>query len=221
LKRLQVTIGGASLACVLAGAGMLVAQQPAGSSAPVGPSQGTRIRGNSRPTDPNVPTIVSTNLPGHPSPPQPQQQQGLEYFDGTWNFSWVGRESPLTVGPRTGTATFTRIGESNFMSLQVEGKVDGGSAFKETGVVAWSPEKKVLVVHEKTATNAELLTLGDWSSPLGIRFDTQPLLIQGKMVRLHRSYAILSATSFSVKEELSTNDGPFVRLGVGSFTKVK
>jgi len=107
------------------------------------------------------------------------------------------------------------------MSLQVEGKVDGGSAFKETGVVAWSPEKKVLVVHEKTATNAELLTLGDWSSPLGIRFDTQPLLIQGKMVRLHRSYAILSATSFSVKEELSTNDGPFVRLGVGSFTKVK
>jgi len=107
------------------------------------------------------------------------------------------------------------------MNLQVAGNVDGGGAFKENGIVAWSPDKKLLVVHEKTAANAELLSLGDWSSPLGIRFDTEPVLVQGKTIKLRRSYAILSATSFSVKEELSTGDGPFVRLGVGSFTKSK
>lgn len=219
MTRFQLTIGGASLACILAGAAVLIAQQPPGSSAPAAPNQAPRFSGNARPTDPTVPTTVSTNLPGHPSPPQPQQQQGLEYFEGTWNFSWVGRESPITAGPRTGTANFTRIGQSNFMSLQVEGKVDGGGAFKENGVVAWSPDKKLLVVHEKTATNAELLSLGDWSSPLSIRFDTEPLRVQGKTIKLRRSYSILSASSFSVKEELSTDDGPFVRLGVGNFTK--
>ncbi|HYL38849.1 MAG TPA: hypothetical protein VEV17_23225 [Bryobacteraceae bacterium] len=109
------------------------------------------------------------------------------------------------------------------MNLQIEGKVDGkvdgGAAYKEGGVVAWNPDKKILVVHEKTATNADLLSLGDWSSPLGIRFDTQPLQVQGRTVKLRRSYAILSATSFTVTEQISTDDGPFLRLGVGSFIK--
>jgi hypothetical protein len=201
---------------------MLIAQQPPPSAAPA--EQGREkaiVRGNNRPTDPTVPTTVSTNLPGHPSPPQPRQQQGLEYFEGIWNFSWVGRESPITAGPRSGTATFNRIGQSNFMNLTVEGNVDGGGPFKESGVVGWSPDQKVLIVHEKTATNTDLLSVGDWSSPLGIRFDTQPLQLEGQTIKLRRSYAIVSATSFTVKEELSTDDGPFVRLGVGSFTKVK
>ncbi len=166
-----------------------------------------------------MPTTVSTNLPGHPSPPQPQQQQGLEYLEGTWAFSWDGRESPITAGPRAGTATFTRIGQSNFINLQVEGQVDGGRAFKESGVVAWSPETKMLVVHEKTATNAEMLSVGNWSSPLSILFDVQPLSVEGKLLRLRRSWAIISATSFTVTEELSTDGGPFIRLGIGSFAK--
>jgi hypothetical protein len=220
LRRFFQTIGSGCAIAVLVGSTASNAQQVPGATTPA-PSQQPRVRGQPAPTDPKVPTTVSTNLPGHPSPPQPQQQQGLEYFEGTWNFSWVGRESPITAGPRTGTATFTRIGQSNFMNLRVEGKVDGGGAFKENGIVAWSPDKKLLIVHEKTATNAELLSLGDWSSPLGIRFDTQPLIVQGKTIKLRRSYAILSATSFSVKEELSTDDGPFARLGVGNFTKLK
>ena len=215
-------MGCASAATILFGAAVLIAQQPPSSSTPATQGrEGAVIRGNSRPTDPTVPTTVSTNLPGHPSPPQPRQQQGLEYFDGTWTFSWVGRESLITAGPRSGTATFTRIGESNFMKFAMEGKVDGGGTFRESGVVAWSPDKKLLVFQEKTAANAEMLSVGDWSSPLGIRFDTEPVVVQGKTVKLRRSYAIVSATSFSIKEELSTDEGPFVRLGVGNFTKVK
>jgi hypothetical protein len=166
-----------------------------------------------------VPTTVTTNLPGHPSPPQPQQQQGLEYFGGTWAFSWVGRESPITIGPRSGTATFTRIGQGNFMNAQFEGKIEGAGAFKESAILAWQPEKKILVIEEKTPGNVDMLSVGDWSSPIGIRFDSQPLRVQGKLVKLRRSYAIVSGTSFTVTEEVSTDDGPFVRLGVGSFTK--
>ena len=215
-------LGATCAMIVFVGSATSKAQQTPGAQTPSPtPTQQPRIRGERLPSDPNVPTTVSTNLPGHPSPPQPQQQQGLAYLEGSWTFSWEGRESPITGGPRTGTATFTRIGESNFLDLHVEGKVDGGGAFKESGVVHWSPNQKVLVVHEKTATNAEMLSVGDWSSPIGIRFDTQPLRVQGKLLKLRRSYAIISATSFRVTEDLSTDDGPYVRLGVGSFTKMK
>ena len=220
LHRFFQTIGFAWTISVLVWASDVSAQQPPPPPTPA-PSQTPRVRGQSTPADPKVPTTVSTNLPGHPSPPQPQQQQSLEYFEGSWTFSWDGRESLITAGPRTGTVTFSRIGQSNFLNLRTEGKVDGGSAYKESGVVHWSPDQKVLVIDEKTETNTEILSVGDWSSPIGIRFDVQPLRIGSKVLVLRRSYAIISATSFRVTEELSTDGGPFVRLGVGSFTKTK
>ena len=43
-------------------------------------------------------------------PPQPQQTQSPAYFVGTWRFSWTGRESPITPGPRSGIATFALNG---------------------------------------------------------------------------------------------------------------
>jgi len=219
LNRVSETIGRAFAAVLLLGSAASSAPQAPPAAVTPAPAQQVQIRGQNRPTDPKVPTTVSTNLPGHPSPPQPQQQQGIEYLEGAWTFSWDGRESLITAGPRAGTAIFTRIGQSNFLNLQVEGQVDGGRAFKESGVVAWSPDTKVLVVHEKTVTNAEMLSVGNWSSPLGIRFDVQPLRVEGKLLRLRRSWAIISATSFTVTEELSTDGGSFVRLGIGSFAK--
>jgi hypothetical protein len=158
-------------------------------------------------------------LLGRPSPPQPQQRQGLEYFAGTWKFTWTGRESAITPGPRTGTVTFTRIGDSNFLEMRVEGSSEGSGAYKESGVLGWNDEKKLLAVRERLANGTDILSLGDWTSPIGIRFDTEPIRIQTQTLRLRRSYQILSAASFSVTEELSTNGGPFVRLGTGDFRK--
>lgn len=158
-------------------------------------------------------------LLGRPSPPQPQQRQGLEYFAGTWKFTWTGRESAITPGPRTGTVTFTRIGDSNFLEMRVDGSSEGGGAYKESGVLGWNDEKKLLAIRERIANGTDILSLGDWTSPIGIRFDTEPIRIQTQTLRLRRSYQILSAASFSVTEELSTNGGPFVRLGTGDFRK--
>src|SRR5918996_963869 len=64
------------------------------------------------------------------SPPQPQQAQGLDYFIGDWTFTWVGRESPITAGPREGTLTYARKGATG-MVLRAEGTIDGGAAFTE------------------------------------------------------------------------------------------
>ena len=41
----------------------------------------------------------------------------------------------------------------------------------------------------------------------------------GQMLRLRRTWNIVSAASFSVTNEMSIDGGPFVRLGTGDFKK--
>ena len=156
---------------------------------------------------------------GRPSPPQPQQRQGLDYFAGSWKFSWVGRESAITPGPRTGTVTFTRMSDANSLEMRVEGSSEAAGAYKESGVMTWNEEKKTLTMRERLASSAEVASVGDWSSPIGIHFECEPITVKGQTLKLRRNYQILSPTSYSVTEELSTNGGPFVRLGTGDFRK--
>ena len=156
---------------------------------------------------------------GRPSPPQPQQRQGLDYFTGSWKFSWIGRESAITPGPRTGTVTFTRASNPNSLEMRVEGSSEAAGPYKESGVVTWNEEKKMLTMREHLASGADLASVGDWSSPIGIHFECEPITVKGETLKLRRNYQILSPTSYSVTEELSTNGGPFVRLGTGDFRK--
>jgi len=194
----------------------LGAQQDAPATAPAGQASPASPAGQAgQPAQPQR----GRGLLGRPSPPQPQQQQGLDYFVGTWSFTWTGRESALTSGPRTGTTTFTRAGGSNFLELRTEGRSDGGGAYRESGVLGWNDARKTLAVEETLAGNVSMLSLGDWSSPISILFDSQPVQIQGHTLRLKRTYSILSGTSFRVTEELSIDGGPFSRLGVGDFQK--
>ena len=166
------------------------------------------------------PKPVTTNLGGNESPPQPQLPQSLDYFVGSWTYSWNGRESGLGGGPRMGTIKFSRSASGrNLLDVRTDGTVDGGCAYKETGTVAWSPESKVLTFRETLANGLALSSTGDWSSPIAIRVDGQPVRAGGQTLHLRRTINVVSATSFSVVDELSTDDGPFVRLGTGTFRK--
>jgi hypothetical protein len=156
---------------------------------------------------------------GRPSPPQPQQHQGLDYFAGSWKFSWIGRESAITPGPRTGTLTFARAGNPSSLDMQVEGSSEASGPYKESGVVTWDEAKKTLTTRERLASGVDVACVGDWSSPIGIHFECDPVTLKGQTLKLRRNYQILSPTSFSVTEELSTNGGAFVRLGTGDFRK--
>jgi hypothetical protein len=156
---------------------------------------------------------------GRPSPPQPQQRQGPDYLAGTWKFTWLGRESAVTPGPRRGTLTYTKGSDPTTLEMRVEGTSDASGAYKETGTARWDDTKKTLLVRERLAAGIEISGVGDWSSPIGIHIEFDPVSVQGQTLKLRRNYQILSATSFSVTEELSTNGGPFVRLGTGDFRK--
>jgi len=154
------------------------------------------------------------------SPPQPQQVQGVDYLAGTWRVTWTGRESPVTSGPRSGTVTFARRGSGSVLDLRVEGTVDSGAPFKETGTAEWDAAKKTLTLVERLATGVELRSIGDWSSPIGIRAESDPVKVGTETVKVRRLYNILSAESFMVTEEISVNGGPYQRLGNGRFQRV-
>jgi hypothetical protein len=157
--------------------------------------------------------------PGRVSPPQPLQTQGLEYFEGAWSFTWTGRESPVSPGPRSGVVTFTRAGAGGPITIAASGTSEAGGAYKESGSMAWDTGKKTLTVKEKLAGGLELTSTGDWSSPISIRFESAPVKAGGQTIRLRRTYGIVSAHSFTVAEELSTDGGPFVRSGGGVFSR--
>ena len=157
---------------------------------------------------------------GRGSPPQPQQKQGVEYLAGRWSFAWTGRESPVTAGPRKGTTVFTPGSSGNVLEIKTEGTVEDGSApFTESGTAAWDAANKTLTLKETLANGTTLNGTGDWSSPLAIRYESQPAQAGKQSIRIRRTYSILSAQSFSVAEEISFDGGPFQRLGNGLFQK--
>lgn len=153
------------------------------------------------------------------SPPQPQQTQGVEYFVGTWDFSWIGRESPVTAGPRTGTATFTRIPGSDFLNIQIEGKSETGAPFKETGAFAWHAGQRSVALRERLPNGTDILGVGEWATPLAIHVDVQPVRIGNATYRIRRTYNIGAAHAFDVVDELAVDGGPFQRLGKAEFTR--
>ena len=153
------------------------------------------------------------------TPPQPTPQQGVEYFVGSWTFTYTGRESPISSGPRHGTMTFSRKGAGNVLDVLTEGQIEGGSPFKETGTFAWSEAEKVMTITERLSNGTEVTTLGNWSSPITIRAESRAVPAGGQSVRIRRVYSILSAQSFTVAEEISIDGGAFQRLGTGQFSK--
>ena len=154
------------------------------------------------------------------SPPQPQQPQTDEYFVGAWTFTWIGRESPVSAGPRAGTLTYARKGTGAALELRAEGKADGGAAFTETGTAEWNAERKTMTWIERLSTGLEMRSVGDWSSPIGIRAESEPVKAGSQTIKVKRLYSILSPQSFMVTEEISVNGGPYQRLGNGRFLRV-
>jgi hypothetical protein len=150
---------------------------------------------------------------------QPQVEQRADYFVGRWTFEYLGGEfPPLSAGTRSGTATFTRTGTSNFLTGQIAGEI-GGSKYQEQMTIGFDPETKMLAVVERRADKIELVSVANWQSPLAISFTTSPVLSGGRTYQLRRVMQDFSDVSFDVTEEFSVDGGPFRRLGNARYTK--
>ena len=183
-----------------------LAQTPATQNAsPPAPTSGNATPGQSGPT----------GILGRKGPPQPS----LDYFVGTWGVVWGGRESALSPGPRSGTVTYTRLPNSNFLEIRGEGKVEGGGAYKEVGTIGWHEGQKIVALHEKSGMGVDVLSIGDWTSPISIRFESAPITIKNQTFLVRQIYSIVSPGSFTITEEQSTDGKTFTRIGVGLYGK--
>jgi hypothetical protein len=154
-----------------------------------------------------------------PTVPQPQQKQSARYFAGLWTFNWLARESALgPSGPVDGTITYTLDPDQKTLNCQTEAKSEAGTLHGSSRIT-FDESSKVLTWDERLSNGIEIKSVGDWSSPISIRFKVDPIKAGGHTLNLRRTISIISAFSYKVTEELSTDGGPYERLGQGLFTR--
>jgi len=152
---------------------------------------------------------------------QPRVEQRIDYFTGRWTFEYTGGEfPPLSSGGRGGTVTFARSGASNFVTGRVDGDVLG-KKYQETLSIGFDPSTRTVVYVERRQDGTELVSLGNWQSPLAIAFQTSPLQTGGKTYQLRRTISVISDSAFDVVEEFSVDGSAFRRLGNAHYTKDK
>ena len=152
--------------------------------------------------------------------PQPQVEQSIEYFLGTWAFEYTGGEfPPLSIGTRSGQLTVTRRRDSNWAEGTIVGDVFGDS-YTERVTIGFDSENQFLVFKETLSNDVELLSIADWQSPIGISFVTIPIEYDDHLYQLRRVMTITSEIAFQVTEEFSVDGGPFRRLGNADYQRV-
>ena len=152
--------------------------------------------------------------------PQPQVEQSIEYFLGTWAFEYTGGEfPPLSIGTRSGQLTVTRRRDSNWAEGTIVGDVFGDS-YTERVTIGFDSENQFLVFKETLSNDVELLSIADWQSPIGISFVIIPIEYDDHLYQLRRVMTITSEIAFQVTEEFSVDGGPFRRLGNADYQRV-
>jgi hypothetical protein len=157
--------------------------------------------------------------PQRPVIEQPQQKQSIDYFVGTWNYKYVGRESNIAPAPREGSITFTKNTDGKSVTGVGTGKHDAG-AYKDGMNIVFDEATKMLTVAETSAAGVKLNSTGDWSSPISIRFSYDVVTAKGQKLQLRRTLSVVAAHSFTITDELAEDGGPFVRLGNAVYSKV-
>jgi hypothetical protein len=153
------------------------------------------------------------------SPPQHQVERSIAYFVGRWRVEYVGGEfPPLGAGSRSGTVTLSRLGASNFVAGPFDGELLG-KPFNETQLIGFDPDTNALMMLERRPDRLELVSLGQWRSPLAMTFQTMPMQANGRTYQLRRVISVTSDVAFEVTEEFSVDGGAFRRLGNGHYTK--
>ncbi len=114
--------------------------------------------------------------------------------------------------------TYTLGPDQKTLQCQTEAKSETGN-LHGSARIAFDETARMLTYDERLPNGIEIKSVGDWSSPISIRFKVEPIKTGGHTLNLRRTVSIISAFSYKVTEELSTDGGPYERLGQGLFTK--
>ncbi len=152
--------------------------------------------------------------PPRTSVAQPQQKITLDYFVGEWNFQQKGRDSALGDGVREGVIVLKKNADGKSVSGIVVGT-------KETITINFDESTKAFVLNQQFTNGAVVNLKGEWTSPIAIRINSDAVKIKNETIKLRRTINIIAAHSFSLFDELSEGDSPFVRLGNAVFSKAE
>ncbi len=153
--------------------------------------------------------------------PQPQIEPRIGYFSGDWGFEYTGGEfPPLSIGTRTGTVSFTALPHGPFVQGLVTGEVFG-EPYEETWTIGFDADSQSVILNEQLSTGQQLVSLGDWTSPIAITFLTAPVEADGHVYVLRRLMQTTSNSAFTVTDTFSVDGGPFRRLGNGSYLRAQ
>ena len=151
--------------------------------------------------------------------PQPQIEPRIGYFSGEWRFEYTGGEfPPLSIGTRTGTVSFTALPHGPFVQGHVTGEVFG-EPYEETWTIGFDADSQSVVLNEHLSTGQQLVSLGDWTSPIAITFLTAPVEADGHVYVLKRLMQTTSNSAFTVTDTFSVDGGSFRRLGNASYLR--
>jgi hypothetical protein len=124
------------------------------------------------------------------------------YFAGRWSFEWDVPDSAL--GP-AGTLTGT---------TQATGPA-GSITMKDT--FGYKKENKTLARHVSDSRGFSFTEIGTVGGDLGgyytIYFDSAPLSVGGKTIRLRHTMRLLSPVNYKVEMRISVDGGPFTNFG--------
>ena len=138
------------------------------------------------------------------------------YFSGKWTFEWDVPESALgPAGTITGTTTYTRIDDVFYEATTEATGPAGPITIKET--FGYKKDNKAIARHVADSRGFAFTEIGTIGGDLGgyynIYFDSAPLIVGGKKIRLRHTMRLLSPVNFKVEMRISVDGGPFTNFG--------
>ncbi len=146
------------------------------------------------------------------------------YFPGTWTFEWDVPDGPLgPAGRLEGTTVYTALGDGVYQAVTDATGPTGRFTVKE--VIRYQKEQKALTREVTDSRGYAYKQKGTIGGDLGglyyIYFDSEPVTINGRSVRLKHGLRLTSPLSYRLSATVSVDNGPFTNYGTPWWRKVK
>ncbi len=156
-------------------------------------------------------------------PADPMPPPNLDYFVGTWAFEWNVPESPLgPAGKLKGKETYKKLNATTWESL-LEGEGPAGALKGVATTVYNEKEKSVSRTETGFFGKLKLKKTGPIGGDLGgyytIHWETEPLKLDGKTVKLKGKTLMLSPANYRLQVLISVDGGPYTNFGNPWFRK--